>query len=199
MAEYFFELLTEEIPASMLPHPNLGNGIVPLLNYELGMAVPREHPPFRIDYTPRRIAFVLHELPSKQPDREHEVKGPPTKVAYDSSGDPSQALRGFLKKNSATTEDVVDGGDYVLLRRTIPGLLTAEILQHRIPEIVESLRWPKMMRWGKGEQSYIRPVHSIVSILEGEHLPIVVLGVASATVTRGHRTLAPQLIEVRSY
>src|SRR5204862_2362740 len=56
-----------------------------------------------------------------------------------------------------------------------------------------------MMRWGAGGHSYIRPVPSIVSIFEGEHLPVTIFGVASDVKTVGHRTLAPQPFKVDSY
>src|SRR5207245_11340787 len=63
----------------------------------------------------------------------------------------------------------------------------------------EGLRWPKMMRWGNGEHAYIRPIHSILSMFDGRHLPMTIFGVPSGTTTSGHRTLAPQTIEVSSY
>src|SRR5437588_426318 len=72
-------------------------------------------------------------------------------------------------------------------------------LQQRVPQFIESLRWPKMMRWGGGEHSYIRPVHSIVSMLDGTHLPVTIFGVASGNSTVGHRTLARQRFDVTSY
>jgi glycyl-tRNA synthetase beta chain len=56
-----------------------------------------------------------------------------------------------------------------------------------------------MMRWGKGEHSYIRPIHSIVSLFDGRHAPLAIFGVQSGTTTVGHRTLAPKKIEVTSY
>src|SRR5207302_11214044 len=89
--------------------------------------------------------------------------------------------------------------DYIRIRRMITGHSAAEILQQRVPQIIESLRWPKMMRWGKGEHSYIRPIHSIVSVLDGAHLPVTIFGVASGTSTVGHRTLAPRPFAVKSY
>ena len=189
MAEYFFELLTEEIPASM--HDAAQNTLRERL------AAIAEN--VTITTTPRRIIFFLPQLPDKEPDREQEVKGPPKKAAYDASGNPTAALNGFLKKNNASIDDVIDAGDYVQIRRKITGRKIGEILQERVPEIVGSLRWPKMMRWGKGEHAYIRPIHSIVSVLDGAHLPITILGVASGTTTVGHRTLAPQKIDVKSY
>lgn len=189
MAEYFFELLTEEIPAWM--HDAAQNTLREKLAPFGGKAT--------VTTTTRRIIFYLAQLEEREADRVQEVKGPPKKAAYDASGNPTQALNGFLKKNNAAIEDVLDGGDYILVKRNITGRGTDEILRERVPEIIEGLRWPKMMRWGKGEYSYIRPIHSIVSVYEGKPLPVSIFGIESGKTTVGHRTLAPQKIEVSSY
>src|SRR3954449_8509315 len=199
MAEYFFELLTEEIPAWM--HDAAQATLLQQLTkltLDLGEP-PDDRNPVVVNSTPRRIIFFLSHIPLRESDRDEEVKGPPVKAAYDAEGKPTQALNGFLKKNNAAISDVIAGGDYIRVRRTIKGRAAGEILQERVPQIVESLRWPKMMRWGNGEHSYIRPIHSVVSVLDGEHLPLTIFGIASGTETRGHRTLAPQPIEVLSY
>jgi glycyl-tRNA synthetase beta chain len=199
MAEYFFELLTEEIPAWM--HDAAQATLLQQLTkltLDLGEP-PEDRNPVVVNSTPRRIIFFLSQIPLRESDRDEEVKGPPVKAAYDAEGKPTQALNGFLKKNNAAIGDVIAGGDYIRVRRTIKGRAAGEILQERVPQIIESLRWPKMMRWGKGEHSYIRPIHSVVSVLDGEHLPLTIFGIASGTTTRGHRTLAPQPIEVFSY
>jgi glycyl-tRNA synthetase beta chain len=196
MAEYFFELLTEEIPAWM------HDAAAAQLQASLGKIVESlggEASGICINMTSRRIAFYLARLPEKEADRELEVKGPPKKAAYDASGNPTQALHGFLKKNSASLEDVVDAGDYIQVRRKVAGRGAEEILRERVPEAVTSIRWPKLMRWGRGEHSYIRPVHSIISILDGRELPIEIFGIRSGKTTVGHRTLAPQPIEVDSW
>jgi glycyl-tRNA synthetase beta chain len=226
MAEYFFELLTEEIPAWMheAAHAALLQQLTKL-THDLGEPAGDRNPVI-VNSTPRRIIFFLSRIPLRESDREEEVKGPPIKAAYDAEGKPTQALLGFLKKNAATIEDVIDGSrepgagnrsdsesansdsrpptpdsrtNYIRILRQIKGRAAGEILQQRIPQIIESLRWPKMMRWGNGEHSYIRPIHSVVSVLDGAHLPITIFGVASGTMTVGHRTLAPQKIEVTSY
>jgi glycyl-tRNA synthetase beta chain len=199
MAEYFFELLTEEIPAWM--HDAAQATLLQQLTkltLDLGEP-PSDRNPVIVNSTPRRIIFFLSHIPLRESDRDEEVKGPPVKAAYDAEGKPTQALNGFLKKNNTTIDDVIAGGDYIRVRRTIKGRAAGEILQERVPQIIESLRWPKMMRWGKGEHSYIRPIHSVVSVLDGEHLPVTIFGIPSGTTTRGHRTLAPQPIEVLSY
>lgn len=187
MAEYFFELLTEEIPAWMLPYPQLEARLKELAA------------DCTINYSPRRIAFVLRNLPEKRDDEVQEVKGPPKQAAFKDE-QPTPALHGFLKKKNAKLEDLIDKGDaYVWIRETVPGRATADILTEAIPQIIEGLRWPKMMRWGTGEQSFIRPVHSVISLLDGAHLPIKIFGVESGTSTVGHRTLAPQKFDVASY
>jgi glycyl-tRNA synthetase beta chain len=199
MAEYFFELLTEEIPAWM--HDAAQATLLQQLTkltLDLGEP-PDDRNPVVVNSTPRRIIFFLSHIPLRESDRDEEVKGPPVKAAYDAEGKPTQALNGFLKKNNAAIGDVIAGGDYIRVRRTIKGRAAGEILQERVPQIIESLRWPKMMRWGNGEHSYIRPVHSVVSVLDGEHLPLTIFGIASGTTTRGHRTLAPLPFEVLSY
>ncbi len=182
-ANYFFELLTEEIPAWM---------------HDTAAATLREKlsalsSDVTVSTTPRRIIFLLKNLPLREEDREQEVKGPPKKS-------PDAALQGFLKKQNATADDIIPSADdYIRIRKAITGRDTRDILAERIPEIVESVRWPKMMRWGTGEYSYIRPIHAIVSIFEGEHLPIAIFGTQSGTTTVGHRTLAPQSFAVKSY
>jgi glycyl-tRNA synthetase beta chain len=199
MAEYFFELLTEEIPAWM--HDAAQATLLQQLTkltLDLGEQ-PDDRNPVIVNSTPRRIIFFLSHIPLRESDRDEEVKGPPVKAAYDAEGKPTQALNGFLKKNNAAIGDIIADGDYIRVRRTIKGRSAGEILQERVPQIIEGLRWPKMMRWGNGEHSYIRPIHSVVSVLDGEHLPLTIFGIASGTTTRGHRTLAPQPFEVLSY
>lgn len=195
MAEYFFELLTEEIPASM--HEAAQNALRAQLT-ELLIGTGGE-PQIYVSTTSRRIIFFLSGLPLREPDREEEVKGPPRKSAYDAAGAPTRALQGFLKKYEATEADVLEGGEYVRIRRRIRGRGFDSILQERVPQIVAGLRWPKMMRWGSGAQSYIRPIHSIISMFGTEHLPIEIFGVSSGKATVGHRTLAPEKIIVAGY
>jgi len=196
MPDYFFEIVAEEIPAWMhdAAQATLKEQLQKLAS-DLGAG-----PNVIVNSTPRRIAFILHGLPAREDDREQEVKGPPKKAAYDAEGKPTQALQGFLRKNEAAVADVIDAGDdYVRIRKRVAGRNTDERLRERVPQIIESLRWPKMMRWGKGEHSWIRPVHSVISILDEKPVAIEVFGVKSGTKTVGHRTLAPRPFDVHSY
>lgn len=194
--EYFFELLLEEIPAWMLEQrlERLREGLSSVLRGFTGQAPLAST--IRVGATSRRIWFALADLPSRQADRDEEIKGPSLKAAFGADGAPSRALEGFLKKNSAAAGDVVRRDDYVWLRRTVVGKSIEQVLEQEVPRLVEGIHWPKTMRWGDGSRSYIRPVHSIVSIYGGKPLPVTVLGMTSGTATSGHRVLSRGTVEV---
>jgi glycyl-tRNA synthetase beta chain len=194
MPDYFLELLTEEIPAWM------HDAAATSLKERLVKAGLGAEDAITVQSTSRRIVILIKGLSAGEPDRVQEVKGPPKKSAYDAEGKPAPALLGFLKKQNATVDDILDSGDeYVRVSRTVPGRATSDLLRKGIPEVLEGLRWPKMMRWGAGEHSYIRPIHSVVSMFDNQPLPVVVFGVTSAVSSIGHRTLAPSAFEVTSY
>jgi glycyl-tRNA synthetase beta chain len=199
MAEYFFELLAEEIPAWM--HESAQATLRERLTKVVeGLGVADAAANVTVNSTPRRIAIYLTNLPEREADRDQEVKGPPRKTAFDAEGKPSQALAGFLRKNAATESDLLPASDeYVRIRKRIAGRNVDDVIRERMPEIIETLRWPKMMRWGSGEFSFIRPVHSIVSMFDGRHAPLSIFGIESGTSTVGHRTLAPNRVEVTNY
>src|ERR1700686_1488238 len=129
MAEYFFELLTEEIPAWMhdAARATLEKQLTKVIS-DLGGS-----PSVSVNTTPRRIIFFLSALPPREADREEEIKGPPRRAAYDDKGQPTQALHGFLRKNSATPAAILDGGDSVRIRRKVAGRDADALLQERIP------------------------------------------------------------------
>ena len=93
MAEYFFELLLEEIPAWM--HDAAQATLQQQLAQVFGSRA-------ILNSTPRRLIVYLPNIPEREADRDEEVKGPPVKAAYDAGGKPTQALNGFLRKNNAT-------------------------------------------------------------------------------------------------
>lgn len=197
--EYFFELLTEEIPAWMLPSriETVRGELSKLVRGSFDLELSADQ--LIVDATSRRLFFALRGLPASQTDREEEVKGPPRKAAFDADGNPTKALLGFLEKNDAALDSVEPEGDYIRIRRTVRGRETVDILRGEIPRIVEAVRWPKMMRWGTGEHSYIRPIHSVISLFNGKLLPISIFGTDAETSTTGHRILGKRSIEVTSF
>ena len=124
---------------------------------------------------PRRLAVVIEGLPQRQPDREEEVKGPPAKAAF-KDGQPTKAAVGFAKSRgvdlAALEVRETDKGPFVFVQQTIPGQVTADILQTLIPQWIFGLEGKRFMRWGDGDVRFPRPIRWLVALLDDALLNI---------------------------
>jgi glycyl-tRNA synthetase beta chain len=196
--DFLFELQTEEIPAPALLPARLDflRSLTEALA-EQGLAAEST----QSLATLRRLILVLRGLPERQKDRSSEVIGPPASVAFDADGKPTRAAEGFARAQKVEVSElvVVDAprGRTVAARRVVPGRLTREILSEVVPRVISSLSFPKTMRWGTGENVFVRPVRGVLALLGGEVVPMQVFGVAARGVTTGHRLLSDGEFPVR--
>ena len=201
--QFLLELLCEEIPAGALAAAaaQLADGLESRLAADGVGEVQRA----LVGYTSRRLAVMLTCLPARQPERRAEVLGPPVAAAYTADGAPTAATLGFARAQGVSVDDVqvVDGprGRVVAVQRTIPGEPMTVVLARAVQAVVTALRFPKAMRWGSGEYTFVRPVHRVVALFGGEQLdevvPVMLFGVASGSVTLGHRVAHPGPVELR--
>lgn len=195
--EYLLEVRTEEIPARMLQP-----GIERLGTRVFEELVTRALAPRKVETgcTPRRLVLILTGLPASEPDREEEQVGPPARIAFDEEGKPTKALEGFARRlgvePDALERKETDKGEYVVARQTVRGRPTPEVLAELVPKILTEIPWPKTMRWGTGRGPWVRPVHGIVSLFDGEVVPFELFGVAAGDRTVGHPVLSPDEIRV---
>lgn len=194
MSEYLFELLLEEMPPSDM------DTILNTLEKSVGDALQKsriDHGEINIFATPRRFGFIIKDISPIQRGLKWTKKGPSESIAY-KDGKPTKALEGFLKSNNASISDTEllesDGGKYVFLKKVERELKTKEIIPQIIPSILESLQFARPMRWGNGEFSYTRPVHSIISIIDEEVISFDFMGKTSSNKTQSHRYLAKEII-----
>ena len=75
----------------------------------------------------------------------------------------------------------------------------AELVAELLPQAIGRLPWPKSMRWGGGDFRWVRPLQSMLCLLDGTVVPFELAGVASGDRTRGHRFLAPEPFAVRDF
>jgi glycyl-tRNA synthetase beta chain len=189
--DFLLEILTEEIPAATLAQAReeLSRGIADALS-EADLA-PDAVQSFA---TPRRLIFWAKEVPERQSDREDEVLGPPAAVAFDADGKPTRAAHGFARAQNTEVSAliVVDSsrGRTVAVRRTVSGRPAIDVLSEIVPRVVEALTFPKTMRWGGGEQSFVRPVRGVLALFGGRVVPLELLGVRAGNSTVGHRVLS---------
>src|SRR5436305_7717026 len=190
--EYLLEVRSEEIPARML-EPGMRELATRLFEELMarGMA-PRE---VATGFTPRRLTLVLSGLPEREPDREEQVMGPPVRAAYAADGAPTPALTGFAKRCGVAPEALrrvaTDKGEYLAAVRKTAGRPAGEVLAELVPRALAGISWAKTMRWGSGDGPWVRPVHGLVSLLDGAVVPFSLFGVAAGDTTAGHPILSP--------
>ena len=191
------EVRCEEIPARML-----GRGIEQLGTRLFEELMAQRLSPSEIEtgFTPRRLVVMMNGLPTRQEDRSEQLVGPPVSAALDAEGKPTAAAAGFARKagvDPAELERVeTPRGEYLAASRTIRGRATSEILAELLPRVLTELSWPKTMRWGTREGPWVRPVHGVVALFDGEVVPFELFGVASGRQTCGHPWLGQKPFEV---
>ncbi len=190
--DFIFEIRTEEIPASALLPARLE------LARRLSDALAQEGltPASAAESyaTPRRLAAIVRGLPARQEDRAVEVLGPPAANAFDADGRPTKAAEGFARAQKVDVADlvVVDAprGKTVAARKTVAGRSASEVLAEIVPRVVAELGFPKTMRWGAGERSFVRPVRGVLALFGGRVVPMELYGVPASDRTLGHRVLS---------
>jgi glycyl-tRNA synthetase beta chain len=204
-AVFLLEIGTEEIPARMIPGAlrDLARGLVAEL--EAGRLLPEAgftlEGNVRVYGTPRRLAVRAEGLRTSQPDREELVTGPPAKNAYDAAGRPTKAAEGFARAQAARLEDLqrvaTPKGECVAVLKKVRGLAAAEVLARRVPPLLAGLAFPKTMRWGSGEHRFVRPIHSVLALLDEQPVDLTIAGVRSGRDTFGHRFAGAPRIPLR--
>jgi glycyl-tRNA synthetase beta chain len=185
MAELLLELLSEEIPARMQRR-----GIDDLVQHLGEWLQVHRIPaggPIHGYVTPRRLAAIAHDVPKQQPFRQEERRGPRV-------GAPQPAIEGFLRSVglAAITEcEIRDTGrgEFYFAVIDRPGRASAEILPDLIYSAILNVAWPKSMRYPASSLRWIRPLNSVVCLLDGEVLPLPLDNVPVGRKTRGHRFL----------
>ena len=195
MSELLLELLSEEIPARMQlrASDDLKRLIVDGLKargLEVGEA--------RAYATPRRLTLVVESVPAKSPAISEEKKGPRV-------GAPEQAVQGFLKSaglasiSDATIVKDEKKGDFYVAKIEKPGRAAAEIIAETVVDIAAKFPWPKSMRWGSSSFQWVRPLQSVLCLLDGKVVPFEIAGLEAGNETYGHRFLGPGPFKVKNF
>jgi glycyl-tRNA synthetase beta chain len=195
MSELLLELLSEEIPARMQVRASEDLKKLVLEGLKAQGLTTGEAMCFA---TPRRLVLVVKGVPAKSPGISEERKGPRV-------GAPEQALTGFLKSagiasiNDATVVKDEKKGDYYVAKIEKAGRAATEIIADVVPEVMAKFPWPKSQRWGGGDFQWVRPLLSMICLLDGKIVPFEVAGLKSGNTTLGHRFHGNHTITVKSF
>ncbi|HWM27192.1 MAG TPA: glycine--tRNA ligase subunit beta [Woeseiaceae bacterium] len=191
-ADFLVEIGTEELPPTAL------RDLMLAFSRNVDEALEREH----LSHSgvsgyasPRRLAVLVTELASAQPDRAQELKGPPVSVAFDAGGLPTQAARAFADRCGVAVEALERTksakGEWLCCRTVLPGKDAALLLPEIVAAALQSLPVPRRMRWGDADYEFVRPVHWVVMLHGRTPVKARLFGLESRNVTYGHRFLAP--------
>ena len=198
MAELLFEILSQEIPARMQRRASDDLRILVAEGLKkAGLAFDKAH----AFSTPRRLALVVDGLAKKQPDVCEERRGPRADA-------PDKAIKGFLSSVGLNSIDEceqreTDKGTFLFVVVEKKGVPTIDVLPSILIDAVEKMSWPKSMRWGHNGFRWVRPIHSILAIFNGDVLKgaLNIKGeqIPFGRTTVGHRFLAPETFPVASF
>jgi len=160
MAEFFLELFSEEIPASL--QKNLREKLLENFQKLFSERSIKSKKSFSLS-TPNRLILVFEGLDRQIEILSEEIKGPKTNAN-------DLALEGFIRSNKIEKEELyknqTEKGEFYFFKTKPQKLRTHDLLAEFIPKILENYQWKKSMKWGEFNLSWGRPLKSILSVFD---------------------------------
>lgn len=193
--DLLFEIGTEEIPARFMAGAlSQLESIAKNKFSELRIG----HGEIQVMGTPRRMALIVRNLVEEQADKNSENKGPSIKIAFDENGNPTKAAQGFARGQGVNAAQLIVKDGYVYAMVHEVGKTVRELLPTILPDIIDSLNFPKNMHWANLDRRFVRPIRWLVALFGNEVIPFTVAEVATSNLTRGHRFLSKGELVVNS-
>nr|WP_000555302.1 glycine--tRNA ligase subunit beta [Helicobacter pylori] len=200
------EILVEELPAQALlnEYKEMPKKLHALFNkraLEVGN--------IEIFYTPRRLCLLVKDFPLLTQETKEEFFGPPVKIACNHQ-DKTQGLNelglGFYQKlglkDHQHFQTAFKNNKEVLYHAKIHAKEpTKDLIMPIVLEFLEGLNFGKSMRWGNVEKSFIRPIHNICVLFNGENfndIEVKEYGFKTKQATKVHRQEGFDFIRVDS-
>jgi len=182
--DFLVELGTEELPPKALK--TLGESF--LAGVEKGLkAAGLSYRGARYYAAPRRLAVLVEQLATEQPDRTVNLDGPPVQAAFDADGNPTQAALGFAKKCGVELAAIDQSGPKLKFSQHIPGQRAYTLLPGIVENSLNELPIPKRMRWGARKTEFVRPSQWLVMLFGDQIVDCEILAQKAGRVSRGHR------------
>ena len=166
MADLLIELVSEEIPARMqnMAAQHFATAVRTALD-DLGVWTNDTG----IDGLcgPRHLAVYASGIAVSQPDRVIEKRGPRVDA-------PEAAIAGFVASAGVPREALIEEdtpkGRFFFARNHVTGADTQSLLGDIVTSILTEFPWPKSQRWGRGSFRWVRPLHRINVLFDGQAL-----------------------------
>jgi glycyl-tRNA synthetase beta chain len=164
MSEFFLELFSEEIPASLQRNSRkvLLESFEKLfedkqISFKKGSSFS----------TPNRLIILFEGLSKEIIQKAEEIKGPNVNA-------PEKAVEGFLRSNQIERNDllkkIIKKKEFYFFKKPSKKINTIDLLEEYSPLILDKLQWKKSMRWGDYNLSWARPLKSILAVFNSKSL-----------------------------
>lgn len=189
--DLLLEIGVEEIPSAYMP------GAIAELKSLAGQKFDQA----RLKYTdivtygtPRRLVLWIKGLDEAQEDALYENRGPKKALAFDAEGKPSKAGLGFARGQGVDFKDLeireVTGVEYIFAIKKEKGNSSEVVLPEILLSIINSVVFPKSMRWAYFNTRFARPIRWLVAIYGDKKIDLHIENIKSANYTYGHRFLS---------
>lgn len=152
--------------------------------------------------TARRLALIVNGLDEGQSDAVIENRGPKKSVAFDAEGNASKAGLGFARGQGVEFKELEirehAGLEYMYAVKKEKGAPTEEVLPEILKEIIQSLSFPRSMRWGIYQFRFARPIRWLTVVYEDQLVELKIENVVSGMYTMGHRFLSSDRLEIKN-
>jgi len=149
----------------------------------------------------RRLAVIITAVPLNQPDREVVRRGPALRAAFDEDGNPTKPAEGFAHSCGVGVAELdqleTAKGSLLAWRSIKTGKPATEVIPKLVEQALKGLPIPRRMRWGAGDEEFVRPVHWILLLLGESVVEADILGIRSGNTTRGHRFHCDEALAIR--
>ena len=164
MSELILELMSEEMPASLLERS--AKNIYQLIsdNFIKNNIIYSKGSFF---YSPKRLTFIFEDINLK--NNNVIIKGP-------SVNSPLKAVEGFAKSLKINIKNLIKKdtkkGEYFFFEKIFSGkdieLILIKILENSLGKIP----WKKSMRWGSNDLKWVRPLLNILCLYDNKKLAL---------------------------
>jgi glycyl-tRNA synthetase beta chain len=190
--DLLIEIGTEELPPKALPA--LSGAFLDAMSLQLKKAG-LEFDAIVPYATPRRLALLVQQLATRQPDQRIVKTGPAVQAAFGADGTPTKAAEGFARGCGVSVSELQQRQEGTVLKLAFetvqPGAETATLIPGFVQQALDQLPVPKRMRWGSSRNEFVRPVHWVVLLFGSTVIEAEILGIAAGNRTRGHRFMSP--------
>ncbi len=194
MSEFFLELFSEEIPATLQSAAR--NKLLENFKnfFEKEKIVYKNEA--NSYSTPNRLVIHFKNLSNEITQKSEEIRGPNINA-------PEKALEGFLKSNQIEKKNIfkkkTEKGEFYFYKKPERKIRTEELLNSSLPNILDNIPWKKSMKWGDYSMFWGRPLKSILAIFNGKPLNFKYHHLTCSNVTYIDKDFEEKLIRFKDF